>query len=80
MRPSSSYPTHEALTHYIDRFLYAAGWRITEVTAGDPGGYAVTLTKEGDPGRGSTVTRTASSAGEATFKACSSARALDASL
>jgi hypothetical protein len=72
-------PSFEALSRYIDRFLYADGWRVSRIAANDGGpGYAVTLTKEGDPGRGRSVTRTASSAGEATFKACSSARLLDA--
>ncbi|MGI8482922.1 MAG: hypothetical protein ACR2OU_01505 [Thermomicrobiales bacterium] len=37
-------------------------------------GYDAALTKELEPNKGRTVTRTAASAGEATFKACSSAR------
>ncbi len=65
----------DALNRTIDRFLFAAGWRVSEVTQrADRGGYDVTLIKEAGPNQGSTVTRAASSAGEATLKACSSAR------
>jgi hypothetical protein len=65
----------EVLTRSIDRFLRADGWCVTEVTkrAGDTG-YDVTLTKTIEPNQGHQVTRHARSAGEATLKACSSAR------
>jgi hypothetical protein len=67
--------TDQPLDRYIDRFLLAEGWRVTEVVAHtSPASYAVTLTKGAEPGLGRQVTRSASSAGEATFKACSSAR------
>lgn len=79
MRTASTTPSPEALSRYIDRFLLAEGWRISGIVPNESGpGYAVTLTKESDPGRGRSVTRSASSAGEATFMACSSARHLDA--
>ena len=74
---SQSTPTNsvDVLNRSIDRFLFAAGWRVSVVTQrADRGGYDVTLVKEAGPDRGITVTRTASSAGEATLKACSSAR------
>jgi len=74
--PQSS-PTNSAdvLNRSIDRYLFAAGWRVSQVTQRtDGGGYDVTLIKETPPNRGVTVMRTASSAGEATLKACSSAR------
>jgi len=65
----------DVLNRSIDRFLLAAGWRVSAVVErADGTGYDVTLTKETDPDRGRSVTRTASSAGEATLKACSSAR------
>ena len=65
----------EVLNRSIDRFLLAAGWRVTAVLRhADGTGYDVTLTKEAEPDRGRSVTRTAPSAGEATLKACSSAR------
>jgi hypothetical protein len=65
----------DALNRTIDRFLFAAGWRVSDVTQRtDGGGYDVTLVKESPPNLGITVMRTASSAGEATLKACSSAR------
>jgi len=68
-------PSPESLDRYIDRFLAAAGWRVTGVVKrDDTAGYEVTLTKELEPDKGRTVTRSAASAGEATFKACSSAR------
>lgn len=67
--------TEQPLDRYIDRFLAAQGWRVTSVAKiQDAVGYDVTLTKELDPDKGRTVTRSAASAGEATFKACSSAR------
>lgn len=65
----------EALNRSIDRFLLAAGWRVTDVVkTADGTGYDVTLTKSTEPNVGRSVTRSASSAGEATLKACSSAR------
>lgn len=71
-------PSAETLSRYIDRFLFAEGWRVTDVVVRDEGAhYDVTLAKEIGPGQGRSVTRTAPSAGEATFKACSSARQLD---
>lgn len=73
--PSSSSNSLEALNRTVDRFLRAAGWRVTGVTRKPDGsGYDVTLTKEMEPDLGRTVTRSAASAGEATLKACSSAR------
>ena len=66
----------EVLTRSIDRFLRAEGWQVTAVakrTTGDSG-YDVTLTKTTGPNEGHQVTRYARSAGEATLKACSSAR------
>lgn len=72
-------PSMDALSHYIDRFLFAEGWRVTAVVAGDNGiGYDVTLTQQDGTERGRSVTRSAPSAGEATFLACSSARQTDA--
>ena len=65
----------EVLTRSIDRFLLAAGWTVTDVTKRPDGsGYDVTMTKGSEPDLGRTVTRNAASAGEATLKACSSAR------
>lgn len=65
----------EVLTRSIDRFLRADGWRVTDVTQrADDTGYDVTLTKTTEPHAGHQVTRHARSAGEATLKACSSAR------
>ncbi len=65
----------EVLNRSIDRFLLAAGWRVTDVVkTADGTGYEVTLTKSTEPNMGQSVTRSASSAGEATLKACSSAR------
>jgi hypothetical protein len=70
----------DMLTARIDRFLRADGWRVTEVTKRIDGqGYDVTLTKHTEPHLGHRVTRHASSAGEATLKACSSARLVMAS-
>ena len=67
----------DALNRTIDRFLAAQGWRVSRVTRrDDEAGYDVTLTQETGPDRGRSVTRTATSAGEATLKACSSARAI----
>jgi hypothetical protein len=75
MHPSNTTNSVEVLNRSIDRFLLAAGWRVTAVLRhADGTGYDVTLTKEAEPDRGRSVTRTASSAGEATLKACSSAR------
>jgi hypothetical protein len=68
-------PTDQPLDRYIDRFLFAEGWRVTEVdSSSNPKQFAVTLTKVEEPGCGRQVTRSASSAGEAAFMACSSAR------
>ncbi len=68
-------PQPQPLDRYIDRFLAAQGWRVTDVVKlQGTTGYDVTLTKELEPDKGRTVTRSAASAGEATFKACSSAR------
>lgn len=79
MSINSDSPSLENLSRYIDRFLFADGWRITCVsTRPDGGGYNVTLTEETKSGPGRSVVRSAASAGEATFKACSSARLLDA--
>jgi hypothetical protein len=65
----------EVLTRSIDRFLRADGWRVTEVAKRDDNsGYDVTLTKDAEPNKGHRVTRHATSAGEATLMACSSAR------
>lgn len=73
VKPSSN--SAEVLNRSIDRFLFAAGWRVTDVTKRpDDTGYEVTLTKSTEPNMGQSVTRHASSAGEATLKACSSAR------
>jgi hypothetical protein len=67
--------TSQPLDRYIDRFLFADGWRVTNsVTNGSL--HEVTITKGTEPGLGATVTRSAGGAGEATFKACSSAREL----
>lgn len=65
----------EPLNRSIDRFLSAAGWRVTGIApTTEPAGFAVTLTKTIDPGKGHSVTRAATSRGEAVLKACSSAR------
>lgn len=66
----------EPLNRSIDRFLFGDGWRVSAVAPStDPAGFAVTLTKTLEPGKGQAVTRTATSRGEAVLKACSSARA-----
>ena len=79
MHPASDLPSADILSRYIDRFIFAEGWRVTEVIVRDGGAnYDVTLTKESGLRQGRSVTRTATSAGEATFKACSSARQMDA--
>lgn len=71
--------TNQPLDRYIDRFLFADGWRVTAVDSqATPGLIAVTLTKGSEPNMGRAVTRRATSAGEATFMACSSARQLTA--
>lgn len=71
--PLSNSP--EVLDRSIDRFLYEDGWRVTDVLRRpDNSGYAVTLTKTTGDSIGANVTRMASSAGEATLMACSSAR------
>ena len=71
----SSTNTPEVLTLSIDRFLRAEGWSVTDVARRPDGsGFDVTLTKGSEPDLGRTVTRHAASAGEATLKACSSAR------
>ena len=65
----------DVLNRSIDRFLLADGWRVALVEkSADGRSYAVTLTKTTEPHMGLTVTRSASSAGEATLMACSSAR------
>lgn len=65
----------EVLSRSIDRFLRADGWVVSDVARrADDTGYDVTLTKTTEPGMGHSVTRHARSAGEATLKACSSAR------
>lgn len=65
----------EPLNRSIDRFLFADGWRVSDIAPStDPAGFAVTLTKTTDPGKGHSVTRSATSRGEAVLKACSSAR------
>jgi hypothetical protein len=69
--------TNQPLDRYIDRFLFADGWRVTNIVASAaPVMYEVTITKTAEPGLGQSATRNATSAGEATFKACSVARAL----
>ena len=75
MNPSAQ--TDQPLDRSIDRFLFAEGWRVTQVVK-DPTTslIEVTLTKTAPPEEGRTVTRSATSAGEATFKACSTARRL----
>ena len=76
--PERDLPIDHPLNRYIDRFLYADGWRVTRAVASDdsatPGSWAVTITKTEEPFKGHVVTRSASSAGEAAFKACSGAR------
>jgi len=73
---ASTTALHEELDRYIDRFLLAEGWRVTDVDrVSTPGLVAVTMTRTTESGE-LTVTRSATSAGEATFKACSSARNL----
>lgn len=68
--------SNTALNRSIDRFLLAAGWRVSDVAPRDAGGgFDVTLTKIFEPERGRSVTRFATSRGEAVLKACSSARA-----
>lgn len=70
--------TDQPLDRYIDRFLFAKGWRVTDVVRRtDVAEYDVTITKGDDPDKGRSVTRSASSAGEATFKACSTARSIE---
>jgi hypothetical protein len=65
----------QPLDRYIDRFLYAEGWRVTNVVShSGPARFEVTITKTMAPFEGHAVTRSASNAGEATFKACSGAR------
>lgn len=67
--------TPEALSRSIDRFLLADGWVVADVAKrADDTGYDVTLMKTTEPNMGHRVTRHARSAGEATLKACSSAR------
>lgn len=73
--------TDQPLDRYIDRFLFAKGWRVTGVVRRtDIAEYDVTITKGEDPDKGRAVTRSASSAGEATFKACSSARSIQTAI
>jgi hypothetical protein len=67
--------TYESLDKYIDRFLLADGWRVTDVVMhSNPQRYEVSITKGSEPHQGHSVTRSATSAGEATFRACSAAR------
>jgi hypothetical protein len=76
MSSISTTALHEELDRYIDRFLLAEGWRVTGVDrVSTPGLVAVTMTRTSETGEQS-VTRSATSAGEATFMACSSARRL----
>lgn len=76
MSSTSTTALHEELDRYIDRFLLAEGWRVTGVDrVTTPGMVAVTMTRTTESGEQS-VTRSATSGGEATFKACSSARRL----
>jgi hypothetical protein len=73
---SSATALHAELDRYIDRFLLADGWRVTAVDReSTPGLVAVTMTRTSEAGEQS-VTRSATSAGEAAFMACSSARRL----
>lgn len=67
--------TGQPLDRYIDRFLFADGWRVTSsVKLDGQSGFEVTLTKTTAPFEGHSVSRSSTSAGEATFKACSAAR------
>lgn len=73
---TSSTSPHADFDRYIDRFLFADGWRVTGVDrVTTPGLVAVTMTRTSETGDQS-VTRSATSAGEAAFMACSSARRL----
>jgi hypothetical protein len=68
----------DVLNRSIDRFLLAAGWRVTDVVKRvDGSGYDVTLSRGDETGSGHVVTRHGGSAGEATLRACSSARKLE---
>ena len=70
-------PAFPDLDRYIDRFLLADGWRVSGVdTIATPGLVEVTISRESATSEPLTVTRSATSAGEAAFKACSSARKL----
>lgn len=72
---TTSHDSEQPLDRYIDRFLYADGWRVTNVVnRAESQRYEVTITKTIAPHEGHSVTRSATSAGEATFKACSGAR------
>jgi hypothetical protein len=67
--------TGQPLDRYIDRFLFADGWRVTSsLNLETQPGYEVTMTKTIAPDVGQTVSGSATSAGEATFMACSVAR------
>jgi hypothetical protein len=67
--------TGQPLDRCIDRFLFAEGWRVTSSVKLTPRpGYDVTLTKTIAPFVGHVVTRSASSASEATLKACRAVR------
>ncbi len=70
----TSSTSDQPLDRYIDRFLYAEGWRVTNVESTAGGLKAVTITKTIDPDKGVSITRSATSAGEATFMAASGAR------
>jgi hypothetical protein len=80
MQPNPTIDQTDTLSRYIDRFLFAEGWRIGSVERHDGDGqYHVTLTQHAGFPSARSVTRSALSAGEATFMACSSARQLDIS-
>ena len=64
-----------ALNRSIDRGLFAAGWRVSNVAPRASGaGFDGTLTEIFEPDKERSVTRFATSQGEAVLKACSSAR------
>jgi hypothetical protein len=77
--PTDTIPTLAELDRYIDRFMRERGWRVTSASWNDGTKFfAVTLADSEDPATRRTVSRSAPSAGEATFKACSAIRALEA--
>lgn len=72
-------PTLANLDRYIDRFMRDRGWRVTEAAWNDGMKlFEVTLADGDDLTTRRSVSRSAPSAGEATFKACSAIRALEA--